>query len=82
MGVISLSLEDYKTLEARLYGELTKSCHKYSSELSIISVLGILEIVKQEIRDLDKTSRRFMKDSRPGSGEGSSEEDGSLGTIM
>ena len=76
-----MSLDDYKSLEARLYGELMKSCRRYSSELSIISVLGILDIVKQEIRDLDKTGRHIMKSKTPGVIKDSEEKD-SLDTIM
>ena len=52
-------------MEARLYGELMKSCRRYSNELSIISVLGILDLVKQEISELDKTHRKIMKSEIP-----------------
>ena len=55
-------LEEYKNLETRLYGELIKSCRRYSNKLNVISILGILELVKQEIKDLDKTHKKFMKD--------------------
>jgi len=54
-------LKSYKIIETRLYGELTKTCRRYSSELSIISILGILDIVKQEMIELDKTGRSFSK---------------------
>ena len=42
--------------------ELVKSCQSYSTKLSIISVVGILDIVKQEIKDLDKETFKFMKE--------------------
>lgn len=54
-------LEEYKALETRLYGELIKSCRRYSSKLSIISITGILDIIKQEIMELEKTNLKFMK---------------------
>ncbi|MEM0492644.1 MAG: hypothetical protein QXS02_01600 [Candidatus Thermoplasmatota archaeon] len=56
-----VDLKDYKVLETRLYGELMKTCRRYTNDLNLISILGILEIVKQEITDLDKTSRSFTK---------------------
>ncbi len=46
---------EYKAMETRLYGELIKSCRRYHKQLSIISIVGILDLVKQEIMDLDKT---------------------------
>lgn len=54
-------LKDYKILETRLYGELMKTCRRYTNDLNLISILGILEIVKQEITELDKTSRSLTK---------------------
>jgi len=50
----SPKLVEYKALETKLYGELTKTCRWYHNKLSLISILGILELVKQEIKDLDK----------------------------
>ncbi|MEE9440742.1 MAG: hypothetical protein V3V27_02295 [Candidatus Thermoplasmatota archaeon] len=57
-----LQLDEYKSMETSLYGELVKSCQSYSTKLSIISVVGILDIVKQEIKDLDKEKFKFMKE--------------------
>jgi hypothetical protein len=51
--------ENYKTLETRLYGELIRSCQKYSAKLRIISIFGILDLVKQEILDLEKENIKF-----------------------
>ena len=60
-----LQLDEYKSMETKLYGELVKSCQSYSVELSIISIIGILDLVKQEIKDLDKEKFKFMKESYP-----------------
>lgn len=68
-------LDEYKALETRLYGELVKSCRSYSSKLSIISITGILDILKQEIMELEKTNLKFMK-------SGISEEDESFERMM
>ena len=57
-----LQLDEYKSMETRLYGELVKSCQSYSTKLSIISIVGILDLVKQEIQDLEKEKFKFMKE--------------------
>ena len=61
--VEKMQLDEYKSMETKLYGELVKSCQSYSTKLSIISIVGILDIVKQEIKDLDKEKFKFMQDT-------------------
>jgi hypothetical protein len=51
----SPKLLEYKAMETRLYGELIKSCRRYHKRLSIISIVGILDLVQQEMKDLDKS---------------------------
>lgn len=63
-GFEDLPEEEYKTLETRLYGELMRSCQRYSTKLRIISILGILDFVKQEIMDFEKENMKFMDDER------------------
>lgn len=58
-------LDEYKAMETRLYGEIVKSCRSYSINLNIISIIGILDLVKQEIQDLEKEKHKFMKDDYP-----------------
>ena len=77
----NMELKEYKTVETRLYGELMKACRRYTNDLSLISILGILDIVKEEMKDLDKTSRSFMKRKTSGFNETSAEEKESLNTI-
>ena len=60
--VEKLQLDEYKSMETKLYGELVKSCQSYSTKLSIISIIGILDLIKQEIKDLDKEKFKFMQD--------------------
>ncbi len=60
-----LQLDEYKAMETRLYGELIKSCRSYSNKLSIISIVGILDLVKQGLIDLDKENLRFMREDAP-----------------
>ena len=61
-AVEKLQLDEYKSMETKLYGELVKSCQSYSDRLSIISIIGILDLVKQEIRDLEKEKFKFMRE--------------------
>jgi hypothetical protein len=58
----SPKLIEYKALETKLYGELMKSCRFYHNKLSLISIVGILELVSQEIKDLDKTDYKHVDD--------------------
>jgi len=53
---------EYKAMETRLYGELVKACRRYHKQLSIISIVGILDLVTQEMKDLDKTDFRVNDD--------------------
>jgi len=53
-------LFDYKAMETRLYGELLKTCRRYNNKLSIISIVGILELISQEMKDLNKTDFKDM----------------------
>lgn len=59
-----LPLEEYKTLETRLYGELMRSCQRYFTKLRVISILGILDFVKQEVWNLERENMKF-KDKPP-----------------
>jgi hypothetical protein len=56
----SQKLLEYKAMETRLYGELLKACRRYHNKLSIISIVGILDLVNQEMKDLDKSDFKVM----------------------
>ena len=81
-GNDNLDLKEYKSKETRLYGELMKICRSYSDELNLISVLGILDIVKQEIKDLDKTDKTFMKPKAPEMDTATEEEKKEFDTLI
>jgi len=57
----SPNLFEYKSWETQLYGELLKACRRYNNKLSIISIVGILELISQEMKDLDKTDSKDME---------------------
>lgn len=58
----SPKLLEYKAMETRLYGELVKACRRYHRKLSIISIVGILDLVKQEMKDLDKSDFKILEE--------------------
>ena len=81
-GDEGMDLKEYKNIETRLYGELMKTCRRYTKDLNLISVLGILDIVSQEIKDLEKTGRTFMKPSGSSADENLTDQEGKLESIL
>jgi hypothetical protein len=53
------NLKDYKNYEIQLHRELINCCKKYSNSLSIVSILGILDIVKQETIELEQATKEI-----------------------
>jgi len=53
----SNSLQRHRSLESSLHRDLLNCCRRYSNEIGIISVMGILDIVKQEVVELEKATR-------------------------
>jgi len=56
-----ITLEEYRALETELHRELMKVCREYINDLGIVSIMGILDIVKQEAIELEKATRKIMK---------------------
>ena len=48
--------EEYKNYEIELHRELMNSCRKYIKKLSIFSILGILDYLKQEAVELESAT--------------------------
>ena len=59
------SLEDYRAAEAELHTELMHVTRKYITRLGIVSLMGVLDIVKQEIRELEKATRKEIEVEEP-----------------
>ena len=55
------TLEEYRMLENQLHHELMNACRKYISELGIVSIMGILDVVKQETIELERATKRTFK---------------------
>jgi hypothetical protein len=60
--IMNVSFEEYKSFEIQLHHELMNSCRKFIGRLNIVSILGILEIVKQEAIELESATRTSYKD--------------------
>ena len=56
------SLEEYRNAEAELHTELMSISRKYLPKLGIVSLMGVLDVVKQEVRELERVSRRNIDD--------------------
>ena len=56
-----MSFEDYKNMEIALHRDLMNSCRKYVNDLSIVSILGILDIVKQESIELERATKHNIQ---------------------
>ncbi len=52
------TLKDYREFKVQFHGELLGICREYLNKLSIVSIIGIIEIVKQEAIELDKATRK------------------------
>jgi hypothetical protein len=65
-GLKDRSLKEYRSSEADLHIELMNICRKYMSKLGIISIMGILDIVKQETIELEKATRKSVKNTEFG----------------
>ena len=55
------TLEEYRQLEMQLHLELMNTCRKYISKLGIVSIIGILDIVKQETIELERATKKTFK---------------------
>ncbi len=58
---INQSLENYKNLEIQLHRELMNSCRKYITRLNIVSIVGIIELLKQETIELEKATKKNIE---------------------
>ena len=57
----NMTLEKYRALEVEFHIELMKICRRYINELGIVSIIGILDVVKQETIELERATKRDIK---------------------
>ena len=53
--------EEYKNYEIELHREIMSSCRKYINKISIFSIIGILDYVKQEAVELENATSHNIK---------------------
>ncbi len=56
------TLADYKALEASLHRDLMNVCRRYIHEIGIVSIMGMLDIVKQEAAELERATRKMVEE--------------------
>jgi len=56
-----ITLEKYRALELQMHRELMDICRRYITELGIVSIMGILDIVKQETVELERATNKIIK---------------------
>ena len=64
-GFSGRTLEQYAALEVGLHRDLMKICRSYMNELSIVSIMGILDIVKQETVELYRATKKNIDHEKP-----------------
>ena len=61
---VTSTLEQYRNYELQLHHELMNCCRKYVGRVSIISILGILDIVKEEAFELEQATRGNVQNEK------------------
>ena len=58
-------LDEYRKFEKNLRLELMNVCRRYIQRLSIVSIMGVLDLVKQETLELEKVTKSNVEIDRP-----------------
>jgi len=66
---VGSTLKEYRECKVKFHGELMNICREYLNKLSIVSILGILEIVKQETMELEKATREDFRSEKSNSND-------------
>ena len=64
-NVFYKSIDEYKAAETELHTELMNVTRRYISKLGIISLMGVLDVVKQETRELERATRKNLDIEEP-----------------
>jgi len=62
---VANTLEEYRNYEIQLHHELMNSCRKYINKVTIVSILGILDIIKEEAIQLEQATRGSVQHEKP-----------------
>jgi len=55
----------YKSIEANLHRDIMNVCRRYINHLSIISILGTLDMAKNETIELMRATKREISKDKP-----------------
>jgi len=59
------SADEYREAETRLHMELMSVTRRYLSKLRIVSLIGVLDIVKQEVQELERATKKNLDVENP-----------------
>ncbi len=59
----NISLDAYRQAETTMHTELMNICRKYVHKLSLVSLMGVIDIVKEETRDLERHTKKDFNQS-------------------
>jgi len=54
------SLEDYRAAETEFHMELMAVSRKYIHKLGVVSLVGVLDVVKEEVKELQKATNKNL----------------------
>jgi len=58
-------LDEYRQYEKNLRLELMNVCRRYIQKISIVSIMGVIDLVKQETLELEKVTKTDVEIDRP-----------------
>jgi len=57
-------LKEYKNYEIELHREIMNSTRRYINKLSIVTIIGVLDFVKQEVIELERATKQTLPDEK------------------
>ena len=61
----NLSMKEFRIIESALHKDLTDCCRHYLKELGIVSIIGVIDIVKQETIELEHATKKNIQIHEP-----------------
>ena len=59
------SFEEYRNVEVEFHTELINVARRYINKLGIVSLIGVFDIVKQEVIELEKATKKTFDTEEP-----------------
>jgi hypothetical protein len=58
-------IDEYRQHEKNLRLELMNVCKRYMQKISIVSIMGVIDLVKQDTLELEKVTKTDVEIDRP-----------------